>query len=395
MKPWTRHTAARRFLLLLFAAIWILPMGPSHVHGTDETRIYPKDSPLPVGVATLLSGPKVLLGREVLDGAQAFLQDRPLVRGRLLSLIPRDDGCDRQQSLRAAEAFCGLRPPPVAVVGYLCSAGALEALKVHRSCRLPVINVSSGDPRLTEEGSPWVLRIWISRTRQAELVAHWTQRRRWRRVLLIHEPDELSRWRLKAFQKKAFPKGSTKRRRLQISTLEEFEKAPKAHIRQKQPPQVIYYIGEGQRISGLWKAVPKRLLHIPWVLDTRAASHVDPKGPVPRRLFSVRVHLPTGDPEGPQFRFFRGRFGEPGVYTLAAYDALMVLTDAVSRAAVETPSGLEVNPASLMEALRKTRLEGLTGPLAFDERGDRRGAEGSVMQWKSGRWITHWQGRLP
>jgi len=395
MNPRIRHSDVRRSLLfLLFLSI--LPADPFHAHATeqgDEIRIYPPDSPLPVGVATLLSGLKASLGREILEGARAFLRDRPLVQGRLLSLIPQDDRCDRQQSLRAAEALCGLRPPPVAVVGYLCSAGAMEALKVHRRCRLPMINVSGGDPRLTEEGSPWVLRIWISRARQADLVAHWVRRRRWRRILLVHESDELSRWRLEAFQK-AFPSGSSKDR-LQVSTLEAFKETPEAYFRKKRPPQCLYYIGEGRRISELWKAVPKRLLNVPWVLDMRAASHVVHKGPTPRRLFSARLHLPTGDPETPQFRFFRGRFGEPGVYTLAAYDALLVLADALSRAAKETPSGLEVDPASLMKALKETRLEGLTGPLAFDEKGDRRNVEGSVMRWKSGQWVPHWQGRIP
>src|SRR3990172_4178284 len=56
------------------------------------------------------------------------------------------------------------------------------------------------------------------------------------------------------------------------------------------------------------------------------------------------------------------------------YDATMVLLSAVEKAAAKQPDGsLAIGRKALAEALRSMNYDGVTGKIAFDDKGDRTG----------------------
>lgn len=394
--PSIHRNGYRIHLILAMASVLgiLLMVNPLRGQEDEPFRFGPGEE-IPIGIATLLSGEKAALGREVLDGAAAYLKDHPSVLGHPMSLVPLDDGCDETTSKALAGSFCAMTPRPVAVVGYLCSPGTLAALQIHDDCRLPLVNVSSGEPRLTHLGSPWILRVWTSRAHQGLMVCRWIRSRRLRRVLLIHEADPTSQAIVKDFLE-SLPKLSS-RTKAKIMAADEPDPSLSEPFRGRAPPQLVYYVGKGKTLESLWGELPSNSLRKYWILDRRATLSVSGSGSTsrPRTLYSIALQLPTGDPQSPPFRYFRGRFGEPGVYTLAAYDALAVLADALERSGRQASHGVEWDPVKFMAALRKTRLQGLTGAISFDERGDRIEAYGRVSLWKGGKWELHWQGRAP
>jgi branched-chain amino acid transport system substrate-binding protein len=85
-------------------------------------------------------------------------------------------------------------------------------------------------------------------------------------------------------------------------------------------------------------------------------------------------------PGGPDFkRRFEAKYGQIQVYAPYAYDAVMVLVDAMRRAD-------SFAPAKVLAELPKTDLQGVTGRLRFDAKGDTVGGAVTLYQVKNGAW---------
>ena len=388
LRSWSRLA----LLSILFVS-WVA-LRPARASEPQTTAV-PPGKPIYIGVATLLAGPHATPALGILEGAEAFLKDHPTVLEHPLSLILLDDKCDRETSLQQAKAFCALQPRPMAVVGYLCTPGALAAAKVHGECGLPLLNVSSPDPTLTQAGGSWIARLWFSMSREGVLMAQWVRAKNFRRLVVIRDEDPVSRAVLEVFE--AALAGISPRPKVRSIPLGQVRREKAAFAKDKEGLPLAVYIGEGWDLEGLWRDLPGAALGVPWLLDGRAEfSPPDSRNiPQPLEIYRCSLHLVTGDPQRPDFQYFRGRFGEPGVYTLVTYDALSVLLDAFRRVARKDPDGTRWDPAALMSAVRQSRIHGLTGPLSFDPRGDRVQASGRVLRWKEGRWEGVWEGKVP
>lgn len=355
----------------------------------------PAGDKIHVGVGSLLSGVDAYLGREVLAGAQAFLKDHPTVSGHTLGLIPVDDGCDRLITMEQARAFCSMDPKPIAVVGYLCTPGCLAALEIHATCNLPLLNVTSASPRLTAAGSPWLLRLWTSREQQGSLVAQWVRKKRIRHVLLIHDMDPTTEAIADAF-KGAISKYAQDSKALSISLIEAKQQMDSLFAG-KNAAQLIYYVGKTDKLVDLWSELPEEALQKSWIQESRMETWLSESDSAsqPKELYCIELQLPTGDPLSPQYQYFRGRFGEPGVYTLAAHDALAVLVHALEQTAKSDQDGTTWDMAELMKALKNTEIHGLSGAVSFDEQGNRTQVPGKILKWVKGHWEPHWSGIVP
>jgi ABC-type branched-subunit amino acid transport system substrate-binding protein len=397
-RPNATRAASRLWLGIAMAGLWSLS-GPCLSPGSESApggvvRLAP-DDPLRVGVSTVLSGEDVSLGLALLQGAEAFVQDRPVLLGHPLELIPVDDRCDGSTTLEQAKRWCGLTPRPAAVVGYMCTPGTEAALQIHGECRIPLINVTSGSPGLGRSGSPWVVRLWTSKDRQALLVAAWARTKGFRRLLVIHEEDSASLVTLEVLQDAV--SRISPRPRLQAASLMGAQINGRAFFPEKEMPQLVVYLGEGWDLSDLWRDLPSSARAVPWVLDERVdylSSDAD-GAPRPKELHRVSLRLPTGELASPQTQYYRGRFGEPGVYTLAVYDALSALAQGLERCAKKSGEGTSWDPRDLVKAMKEVKIHGLTGLVSFDEWGERIPARGSVQRWKDGRWEILWEGQVP
>jgi branched-chain amino acid transport system substrate-binding protein len=351
-----------------------------------------KGKPIYIGVATLLSGPDTPVGMEILQGASSYVQDHPKVMGHPILLVPEDVGCQPNRALQKAKEFCLSHPRPAVVIGYLCSSSTLAALQIHRQCKLPLINVSSSDPRITSRPGDWVVRLWTSRSNEAFIVARWARTIGYRNIALLYEKDAVSTSVKEAFErflKKIYPRASA-------IAIEVDPAMPlsSATDQIRRSVHLIYYIGEVIDIKSAWDGLSKKILSRRWVMDGRVfipPSATAPEAGHPGKLFRVALGLPTGNPKSPPFAFFRKRFGEPAVYTLAAYDAMDVFVQAFTKVAANDATGTRWDPRALMDGIRKVKIHGLTGKIAFDERGDRRPVWGEIQRLTKKGWRTHWR----
>jgi branched-chain amino acid transport system substrate-binding protein len=75
---------------------------------------------------------------------------------------------------------------------------------------------------------------------------------------------------------------------------------------------------------------------------------------------------------------------EPTNYAITSYNGVLVIADAVQRVA---KSGKAVNRSSVREAMEKTKLDSLQGPIEFDENGDIKFKVVSVYQVRDGKFV--------
>jgi branched-chain amino acid transport system substrate-binding protein len=354
-----------------------------------------RDEPIHVGVGALLSGDEASLGLALLQGAEAYVQDHPIIMGHPVVLIPRDDRCDPATAARQAKEFCAMEPRPAAVVGYMCTSGTEVAMKVQEDCGIPLLNVTSFAPTLTQSGSPWIVRLWVSKMHQGRLMGYWIRAKSFKRVLLIRENDAASMAMVEALQgviAKISP-----RPRVQVVSAMEAEINSRDLFPAKDLPQVVLYLGDGWNLADIWKNLPSGSRNVPWVVDSRVevVTIAGETASQPKDLSRIVLDLPTGDGSSPDYQYFRGRFGEPGVYTLVAYDALSVLMEALQRTARQGQDDTSWDSRALADALRRVQIQGLTGPISFDAQGDRVQVSGTIQKKKESRWESQWEGRLP
>lgn len=80
-------------------------------------------------------------------------------------------------------------------------------------------------------------------------------------------------------------------------------------------------------------------------------------------------------------RDYERAYGEaPHVYAATAYDAASLIIKAISQ-------GASLNPVDIALRLKTTSLSGATGPISFDNKGDRVGAPISVSELSDGRLV--------
>jgi branched-chain amino acid transport system substrate-binding protein len=85
-------------------------------------------------------------------------------------------------------------------------------------------------------------------------------------------------------------------------------------------------------------------------------------------------------PGGPAFRKrFEAKYGAIQSYAPYAYDAVHVLVEAMKRAG-------SAEPAKVLAELPKTDLQGVSGPVKFDAKGDTSGGAVTLYEVKGGKW---------
>ena len=87
-------------------------------------------------------------------------------------------------------------------------------------------------------------------------------------------------------------------------------------------------------------------------------------------------------PGGSEFNErFSAKYGAIQIYAPYAYDATRAMIEAMKRAD-------SAEPAIYMPALAKSSFNGVTGPIAFDEKGDIQGGAVTVYQVQGGAWVV-------
>lgn len=331
--------------------------------------------PIVIAVALTLSGPDAPYGIDALRGVELAIAERG---GKLLNhpieLIQEDDQCSAAGGLAAAQRLAQ-NPKALGVIGATCSSASETAAKVLTEAGMVLISPSSTAASLTsEEGhQAGFLRTIQNDKSQAKMVAEFAYRALGvRSMATIHDgtpySEELQEEACAVFQAlggKCVAAYQLDSGTNPIGALE--------HIRLFDPEALYYplYTVDGVAITrqaaaaGLGRAAlisSDGLLSSDFVAQTQGFSEgMYLSGPSVLKI------------EASFYEKYEARYGEKpiAVYAAQAYDAAMMLFNAIEMIAKTTGRDIYIQRQNLRAALYATKNhQGLSGTLTCSPLGD-------------------------
>jgi branched-chain amino acid transport system substrate-binding protein len=325
-----------------------------------------------IGVLVPLTGESASAGTDMLNAAKLAvdeINDGGGVLGRQLEIVSGDDGCDPQTGTAAAQklAVSGI----VGVAGGYCSGAAIPETVVLDQRGIPYISAAATSPTLTERGLTTVFRAIGRDDQQGPFAAKFLSGHLGaKKLAIIHDNTTYAKGlaeqtrdattRLGGATEVVFFDAITPGERDYTSTLTKV-KATRA--------DVLYFTGyfaeaglivrQGHDLDLTARLTGGDATQDPTLIETA--------GPSAEGFIATTAPLPQFLPSATAFvEGYTARFGAaPGPYSVYEYDAVKVLAGAVERAGA-------ADPKKVAQALRTTQAQGLTGEIAFDDKGDRK-----------------------
>ena len=344
-------------------------------------------APVPSGhvkIATQspLSLAQAALGEALMLSARLAVEDGrgALARQRLVvELVSFDDRATATVGVADARRIVA-DPAILAVVGPLSSDVALPVSEVYREAGLAMVSPSSTHPWLTDRRLPNVFRVCGRDDVQADVAARFIEQSLGATsVYVVDDATTYGRGNAEAFR------AAATRRRLRIAgaaaATEEDVRSVVDQIKAT-APDVLYFAGSYEVGAPLLVAGRRAGLRARFV----GADGIDSSelvrlaGSAAEGVYYTSVAGPVGvHPQAKGFaNDYRRKFGKaPEPFAAQAYDATAVVLEAISRAATH---GVPPSRQAVTAAIRDVRYMGVSGPIAFDGRGDLRRALYLVMK---------------
>jgi branched-chain amino acid transport system substrate-binding protein len=136
----------------------------------------PASADIPIGLSGPMSGDNTTIGNQLLNGAEAAIDEintQGGVLGEKLTLTVEDDACDPKLAVPVANRIIGQKID--FMVGPFCSSVTLPASSLYADSGTVEITLSS-NPRITEQGFDGLFRIAGRDDRQGKVLADFIAR---------------------------------------------------------------------------------------------------------------------------------------------------------------------------------------------------------------------------
>lgn len=340
-----------------------------------------------IGVAAPLSGQIAHLGKAISRGV-ALAVDRANIatytsdsRRLKFEVVEQDDAADSRRATAVANAL--IASEVVAVVGHLNSGLSIPASRIYAMRGIPMVSPASSNPNLTEQKLNNVFRVVARDDMQPDALFEVAREAAVKRVAILSERGSYGEIVSRAATVQA------ESRPLKI-VLNETELTPDRVLSSSLGERLaaleidaILVVGSSDLLKSLLKAVSAAKAKPLLVLATDYACTEDM---LKIDLQGNRLFCASPDPDvvliDPTFsRDYERAYAEaPHVYAATAYDAGSLIIKAISQ-------GASLNPVDIALRLKTTSLSGATGPISFDNKGDRVGAPISVSELNDGRLV--------
>lgn len=339
-----------------------------------------------VASGSMLSGPQANLGEMIKLGAQLAMEEaRPHFKelGFDLQFAPQDDQAQPDVGVAVARRLIN-DADVLAVVGHFNSGITIPASEVYKEGKLAMISPGSTNPRVTDRGLSNVSRICGRDDVQGPVGAEFAVNDlKARRILVINDKTVNGQGVTEAFRAKAEELGATV---VGFMGTEERNNFQSLILQMRVlKPDLVYYGGMYDQGAVLLKQMRERGVTAKFLgpdgLESSAFVEIAQKAVIGAHYTTVAGPADKYPAAKTFIEAFTKRFERaPEAYSLYAYDATKVALAAIETAIAEN-NGKKPTREQVSQAVRKTTMDGITGPIAFNENGDRTEAD---------YWIIHY-----
>lgn len=296
-----------------------------------------------IGHVAPLSGPQANFGKDNENGARLALDDlnaqNLTIGGKKVrfQLVPEDDAAEPKQGTAAAQKLCDAKV--AGVIGHLNSGTTIPAAKIYNACGIPQITPSATNPALTQAGYRGTFRMLANDDALgAALARHAAQTMKLKRVAIIDDRTAYGKGVAGVFKKTALASGMevvaeqyTNDKATDFMAILTAIKARK--------PEAIFFGGMGPQAGPMLRQMQQLGMSKVTLFggDGVCTAELPQLASNARTLANVVCAVGGASlekrPEGRAWRQrFEQRFGHFQLYAAYAYDAAMVLADAMKRA---------------------------------------------------------------
>jgi branched-chain amino acid transport system substrate-binding protein len=336
-----------------------------------------------IGHAGPLTGGIAHLGKDNENGVRLAL-DEANAKGIKLGgkkikfeLMAEDDQADPKLGPTIAQKFADAKV--AGVVGHLNSGVTIPASAVYNQAGIPVISGSATNPKLTEQGFKVVFRTVGRDDQQGPAVAQYLGGMKLKKVAIADDATAYGEGLANEVEKTLKAAGIQIVAREKTNDKATDFKAILTKMKGKAPDAVFY---GGMDATGGPMLKQARELGIKSVFafgDGACTTEMSKlAGPAAEGLICSQAGLPV-EAASPEFvKAFNAKYGEIKQYAPFTYDGANLIIASMQKAD-------SADPAKYLPELAKISMKGATGPIAFDEKGDRKNAEITIFTLKDGK----------
>ena len=328
-----------------------------------------------IGHVAPITGPQAHLGKDNENGARMAIDDLNakgvMIGGKKakFELVPEDDGADPKQGTAVAQKLVDDKVN--GVVGHLNSGTSIPASTIYNAAGIPQITPSSTNPKLTNQGYKNVFRV-VTNDGQigGALGKYAVDTLKGKTIAVISDGSAYGDGVAEEFRKSAEKNGAKLVDR-EYTTDKAVDFQPILTTIKGKSPDVIFYGGMDAQAGPMLRQIKQLGIHAKFMGGDGICSSELPKlagdaiGDDEVYCAEAGGVSPSEEKALDAFKTrFKAKYGtEVELYAPYAYDAVMVMADAMQKAGSS-------DPAKYLPFLAKENYRGVTGDISFDEKGD-------------------------
>ncbi|TIC87022.1 branched-chain amino acid ABC transporter substrate-binding protein [Crenobacter intestini] len=343
-----------------------------------------------IGSANPLTGPFAHWGRDSDNGVVLAIEEANAAGVTLggqkvkFEVVSEDDQADPKVATQVAQRF--VDAGVAGVVGHLTSGATIPASRIYSDAGVPMVAASVTSPKFTQQGYANTFRIIANDTQQGNaLAAHAVGALGAKKIAVIDDRSTYGQGLADDFARAVEAAGGKVVKREYTTNSASDFMAILTSIKGSQP-DLVFYGGMDAQAGPMVKQMKKVGLTVPYMGadGVNTAEFVKLGGEAANGSYASSAG--ASKEKMPGYAAFSERFkkrfgGDIQAYAPYTYDATRVLIDAMKRAD-------SAEPAKYLAELPKTKLDGVTGPIAFDAKGDIVGGTVTLYRLENGAWKT-------
>ena len=336
-----------------------------------------------IGAAGPMTGDQSKMGidlRNAVELAVAEWNDKGGVLGKKIELIVGDDQADPKQAVSIANKF--INQKAAALVGHWNSSCSIPASEYYDRANMVMISPATTNPKLTLQGFKRVFRVCGTDDQQGNVAARFVLKTlKPKRVAVIHDKTAYGQGLADFFQK-ALGGAAEVVYYGGIVQRDPDYKAVLTAIKEKKP-EVLFFGGIYPEAARLVRQAKEVGLTAPMITGDGVydPTFINIAGKAADGTYVTFGKDASGLPTAKGFNEkYRSKYGEPGPYSIYAYDAATIVLTAIKETG--TTDG-----AKVAEYISRTTFKGAFGDISFDKNGDVAIAPYVVWQVRNGAFV--------
>jgi len=321
-----------------------------------------------IGVAGPMTGDQAKMGMDIYQGVVLAAEEwntRGGALGKKIVVVQVDDRHDPKEAVSIANKL--VSDKVVGVVGHLNSNCSISASQIYHEFGIVQITPSSTNPRLTEQGYNTVFRVCGRDDQQGSVGARFVvDVLKKKRIAVLHDKTTYGQGLADEFVRNVAQDKSTEVVAYEGILQGDNDFTAVLTKTKQQRPEAVYFGGVYPEAGLLAKQMRQLGLNVPFISGDAVfdKKFIEIGGEATEG--SYLSFSPSFEDQPSAKRFldgYKSKFGEPGPYSVYAYDAANIILHGVANAA--TTDG-----AKVAEAIHSLAYEGAMGKIEFDQRGD-------------------------